>query len=189
MGTTRIVVGVDGSDGSKAALEWALREGSARGATVEAVMCWSVGGLSRVGRLGGRAAGQDAMAVLDRLLHEFDALRAEMSIDVKPIVVEGHPVRVLPEAAVGAKLLVVGSRGYGAFVGSVLGSVSLAVASRAPCAVAVVPDPAQSRQRSMKLAVHRHDDDAGVSSEASRWRAVRGGSARQSRLPSSRDSA
>ena len=47
MEAPRIVVGIDGSEGSKAALEWAIREGSARGATVDVVICWSVGALPR----------------------------------------------------------------------------------------------------------------------------------------------
>jgi nucleotide-binding universal stress UspA family protein len=181
----RIVVGVDGSEGSRAALAWALREGSDRGATVEAVMCWSVGGLSRVGHRGGLGSGHDATVLLDRLLHEAETPGTAAEGYIRPIVVEGHPVRVLPEASVGAQLLVVGSRGYGAFVGSVLGSVSLAVASRATCAVAVIPDPAQSQQRSVRLAMRRHVADEVVPSEASRWRAIRG----VRDLPSTRDSA
>ena len=175
MEAPRIVVGIDGSDGSKAALEWAIREGSARGATVDVVMCWSVGVLPRVGRGGELASGNDAKSLLDRLLQEVESLRAEVSTDIRPMLVQGHPARVLPEAALGAQLLVVGSRGHGAFVGSVLGSVSLSVASRAPCAVAVVPDPSQAQQRRVNLAVHRRREDDDVSSEASRWQAMRGG--------------
>jgi nucleotide-binding universal stress UspA family protein len=184
----RIVVGVDGSEGSRAALAWALHEASERGATVEAVMCWSVGGLSRVGHRGGLGSGRDATVLLDRLLHEAETPGIDASAYIRPIVVEGHPVRVLPEASIGAQLLVVGSRGYGAFVGSVLGSVSLAVASRATCAVAVIPDPAQSQQRTVRLASRRHDADENVSSEASRWRAMRGGRGVRD-IPSTRDSA
>ena len=56
-------------------------------------------------------------------------------------VVEGHPVPVLLKAAVGADLLVMGSRGHGGFAGLLLGSVSEHVVAHAPCAVVVVRTP------------------------------------------------
>jgi nucleotide-binding universal stress UspA family protein len=185
----RIVVGVDGSEGSRAALAWALREGTTRGAIVEAVMCWTAGGLPRVGHRGGLGSGRDATVLLDRLLNEAQKPPGGVCAAIKPIVIEGHPVRVLPESSIGADLLVVGSRGYGAFVGSVLGSVSLAVASRATCPVAVIPDPAQSQHRSLKLATSRRNADDITPSEASRWRAVRGSFGGRNPFPSTRDSA
>jgi nucleotide-binding universal stress UspA family protein len=51
---------------------------------------------------------------------------------------QGHPVRVLLDAAAGAELLVVGSRGHGGFTGLLLGSVSENVVTHAPCAVVVI---------------------------------------------------
>jgi len=50
-------------------------------------------------------------------------------------VVEGHPAKVLVDAAAGAGLLVVGSRGHTGFAGMLLGSVSEHVAAHAPCPV------------------------------------------------------
>ncbi len=174
MEAPRIVVGIDGSEGSKAALEWAIREGSARGASVDVVICWSLGALSRLAGGGGLTSGEEAQTTLDRLLKEVGTLRAQVSTEIRPMVVQGHPARVLPEVAVEAQLLVVGSRGHGAFVGSVLGSVSLSVVGRAPCTVAVVPDAGQSHGRKENLAIHRRRE-ADVSSEASHWQAMRGG--------------
>ena len=55
-------------------------------------------------------------------------------------VAEGHAAQVLLTAAAGADLLVVGSRGRGAFAGMLLGSVSRRCAQHAPCAVVVIPD-------------------------------------------------
>jgi len=49
---------------------------------------------------------------------------------------------VLLDAAAGADLLVVGSRGHGGFTGMLLGSVSEHVVAHAPCAVVVVKSPA-----------------------------------------------
>jgi nucleotide-binding universal stress UspA family protein len=53
-------------------------------------------------------------------------------------LVEGHPAQQLLAAAAGADLLVVGSRGYGGFVGMLLGWVSQHVAAHAPCPVLVI---------------------------------------------------
>ncbi|HTZ07910.1 MAG TPA: universal stress protein, partial [Acidimicrobiales bacterium] len=66
-------------------------------------------------------------------------------VPVRLVVREGHPAPVLIDEAGGADLLVVGSRGHGAFMGMVLGSVSEHCVSHAPCPVVVV----------------RHDDESG----------------------------
>jgi nucleotide-binding universal stress UspA family protein len=65
------------------------------------------------------------------------------SITVTARAVAGHPAEALLDAAEGAELVVVGSRGRGGFAGLVLGSVSQQVASHAPCPVMVVPPPRQ----------------------------------------------
>jgi nucleotide-binding universal stress UspA family protein len=62
----------------------------------------------------------------------------QAGVEAEGVEVEGHPGRVLVEQALGATLLVVGSRGRGGFASLVLGSVSQAVAHHAPCALAIV---------------------------------------------------
>jgi hypothetical protein len=54
---------------------------------------------------------------------------------------------VLIAAATGADLLVVGSRGHGRVVGTLIGSVSQLLVTQAPCVVIVVPDAEQLWQR------------------------------------------
>ena len=54
------------------------------------------------------------------------------------LVVERHPARALLDAAAGAELFVVGSRGRGSLAGAVLGSVSLHCAAHSPCPLVIV---------------------------------------------------
>jgi nucleotide-binding universal stress UspA family protein len=63
---------------------------------------------------------------------------AERPADLQVRVQEGHPTKVLLDAARGARMLVLGSRGHGGFAGLLLGSVSSACAERATCPVVVV---------------------------------------------------
>jgi nucleotide-binding universal stress UspA family protein len=135
----RIVVGVDGSPASLCALEWAAGQASLIGAVVEAVTAWqypaAYGGYPVDAGTDWRA---NAHAIQDTAVKE--ALGDEATELVR-FVAEGHPVRVLLDAAAGAELLVVGSRGHGGFTGMLLGSVSEHVVAHAPCAVVVVRTP------------------------------------------------
>lgn len=71
---------------------------------------------------------------------ELAELGGETSgIDIERAVVEGAPAPALLEAAEGAALLVVGSRGRGGFTGLLLGSVSQQCAHHAPCPLVIVP--------------------------------------------------
>lgn len=136
----RIVVGVDGSPTSGAALRWALTDAVRTRADVEAVACWqwpaTAGGFLPYGELDlsepTTRAAQDAVAAAIADTPGADALT------VKTHVIEGYPARILTEWAVGADLLVVGSRGHGALAGVLLGSVGLHCASHAPCPVLIV---------------------------------------------------
>jgi nucleotide-binding universal stress UspA family protein len=58
--------------------------------------------------------------------------------DVRLLVREGNPARVLIDQSEHALMLIVGSRGHGGFAGLLLGSVSSAVAEHAACPVTVV---------------------------------------------------
>ncbi len=129
----RIVAGVDGSESSKAALAWAVRQAELTGAVVEALTAWELPAVS----------GLNPQLYLD-----YPAAAASMLADViaevggpavvRPRVVAGHAAEVLVNASAEAELLVVGSRGYGGFVGSLLGSVSLHCLRHAHCPVAVI---------------------------------------------------
>ena len=139
----RIVVGVDGSPASLGALEWAVGQGALTGAVVEAVTAWhfpaTYGGYPIVAETDwdSNAKTIQDIAVKEALGDEATSLARR--------VAQGHPVTVLLDAAVGADLLVVGSRGHGGFTGMLLGSVSEHVVAHAPCAVVVVRSPVTTR--------------------------------------------
>lgn len=135
----RVVVGVDGSPSSLHALEWAVQRATLTRAVVEAVTAWhypaAVAGYHVKDRIDWKA---NAQAVQDTAVKE--ALGDEATSLVRRVV-QGHPVRVLLDAAEGADLLVVGSRGYGGFTALLLGSVSGQAVAHAPCTVVVVRPP------------------------------------------------
>ncbi len=140
----RIIVGVDGSEGSKTALRWAMTQARLTGATVEAVTTWQdplVFGYS----YGWNTAPFDGERFAVVMAKVLDDTIADMSgelgapVTVLARVVQGHPAQALLDAANGAKMLVVGSRGHGTFAGTVLGSVSQHCVQHASCPVVVVP--------------------------------------------------
>lgn len=140
----RIVVGVDGSDSSRAALRWAVDEAKLRDDTVEAVIAWHepyVGGpFAAPVTTDPKPIEESARAQLDRVVDRVDA--SGLGQPIERIVTAGGAARTLIDTAKGADLLVVGTRGHGGFVGLLLGSVSHHVVSHAPCPVVVVPKEA-----------------------------------------------
>jgi nucleotide-binding universal stress UspA family protein len=136
----RIVVGVDGSPSSKAALRWAIRQAELTGGSVDAVTAWrypATYGMAPVSEqvidLEGNAKG-----ILTEALAEVSTLAPR--VIVRPRVTEGHAADVLLRAAREADLLVVGSRGHGGFTSALLGSVSLYCVIHARCPVLVLRD-------------------------------------------------
>ncbi len=140
-----IVVGVDGSEASKDALRWAARQADLTGATLSAMMAWDVPmggyGLAIPIPLDLNLA-SDSRRVLDQAIAQ--TLGENEAAKVWTTVVEGHPAVELLKAAENAELLVVGSRGHGAFTGMLLGSVSEHCVSHSPCPVVVVRHSAHS---------------------------------------------
>jgi nucleotide-binding universal stress UspA family protein len=134
----RIVVGVDGSPTSARALSWALRQAESTGSVLEAVhvqdLTASVGMVMSVSRT------EDAAAAIERMLSRAveDAAGGEPTVAVEYVVESGHPAAVLLHHAKQADLLVLGSRGHGGFIGTLLGSVSQHCIRHASCPVVVI---------------------------------------------------
>lgn len=135
----RIVVGVDGSESAREALQWAVDEARRREATVEAVHAWRTVPLADYAFTehvpGGSA--RYAQETLDAAVGSVDTT----GVTVEPKLKTGGAAQALIHEAKGADLLVVGSRGRGGFSGLLLGSVSQQAAQHAPCPVVIVPPP------------------------------------------------
>ena len=137
-GQHRIVVGVDGSAGSKHALRWAARQSELTGATLEVVTGWDYPAF-----YGWAPAipddvdfGQFAQRAQDDALGQV--FEADRPARLETRVVGRHPALALVEASEGADLLVVGSRGYGGLADALLGSVSTYCIHHAHCPVTVI---------------------------------------------------
>ena len=163
----RVVVGVDGSEGSLMALRWALDEARLRGTSVHAVAGWvwhPTWEYSTVTNMYAapsavlpssydpfmnppappeHGAEPDAGAAvrneLDQAVEKVVAEGWHDSVKVTTSAIEGHAAQVLLDSAGETDLLVVGARGHGGFTGALLGSVSQHVVNHARCPVVVVP--------------------------------------------------
>jgi nucleotide-binding universal stress UspA family protein len=136
-----IVVGLDGSAASDRALEWALQEAQRRGWAVAVVTAFghnTHGGLDEttVTRHSREAAEKAQVEQIDRVAEPY---REDVTLAVE--VLEGPPVERLIEAAQHARLLVVGSHGYGRVRTILVGSVAAGCIRNATCPVVVLPAP------------------------------------------------
>lgn len=140
MANGSILVGVDGSPESRAALRWALEEARLRDYRLEVVHAWSGYPGVALGTpvvvedwdLLRSSAEQFAKTIVEETVGE------PADVEITTIAVHGMPTPVLVQAAEEADLLVVGSRGRGGFRGLLLGSVSHQCAQHARCPVVIV---------------------------------------------------
>jgi nucleotide-binding universal stress UspA family protein len=123
----RIVVGVDGSAGSRDALRWAVELASAFGARIDAVAAWS---LPMTSLLRALPASFSLQPEIEELLTTTvdDVFGSDRPPGMRQKVLEGPAAEVLVAASKGALMLVVGSRGKGGFTGLLPGSESARVA-------------------------------------------------------------
>ena len=134
----RIVVGVDGSEGSKHALRWAVRQAGFTGARLEAVIGWQYPAFFGWAPITPEEFdfGQVAEKTLTETLD--DVLGPDRPDGLLTRVVAEHPASALVQASKDAELLVVGSRGYGGLADAMLGSVSTYCVHHAHCPVTVI---------------------------------------------------
>ncbi|WP_338894934.1 universal stress protein [Streptomyces sp. TG1A-60] len=138
-----VLMGVDGSPGSRAAAAFACTEAALRGAELVAVHVWGTRG-DRSELMPGLPAEEEHAArlraegeqVLTEVLRGLSVPQTGMRVGRR--LVRGPVRQSLVEESEGAQLLVVGARGHGGFTGLLLGSVSQAVLHQAHCPVGVV---------------------------------------------------
>ncbi|MBB2946370.1 nucleotide-binding universal stress UspA family protein [Actinoplanes lutulentus] len=144
--TGPIIVGVDGSTGSEAAIGFAIEQAARRKTGLTAVRAWDafdVWGQKDTMPLVSEPG--DLEAEEHRVLSESLAGWAQRypEVTVQQEIVRGRAATVLIEQSQHAQLLVTGDRGRGGFAGLLLGSVTQTVLHHAHCSVAVVrPTPA-----------------------------------------------
>jgi nucleotide-binding universal stress UspA family protein len=150
--TGRILVGVDGSAGSRRALRWAIDEADLRGATVIALTVWR--GIEANDDMALELASFPSIGRRDRAMAEMARERLEQAVSdtvgesgvgIEPVVLEGDPAEALCRRSAEADLVVVGSRGHGTFTGLLLGSVSAKCAHHSPCPTVIVPTDRDKR--------------------------------------------
>ena len=137
----KIVVGVDGSTGSIAALHWAYNEAQVRNCRLEILSAWHFPvAVSMPGMLAMPAPEdlQDSTRTSLLQLLQKEGVTADGPVEVTTAVGEGNAAELLLTACKQADLLVVGSRGHGGFGGLLLGSVSQQCVTHAKCPVVVV---------------------------------------------------
>jgi nucleotide-binding universal stress UspA family protein len=137
----RILVGVDGSEGSLRALRWALKEAAVRGQEVDAVIVWQSpydfgGGLYYL-----RVDEEEIVRrARERLAESIAEVAGQTpSVEIHQVVLQGDPAKTLCAWSGDADLLIVGSRGHGGFAPLSLGSVSSKCAHHSRCPVVIVP--------------------------------------------------
>lgn len=140
----KIVVGVDGSPGSYAAMRWAVAQAHATGASIEAVyvlepvvpLDFTGAGFGAVTRLDPHVLRESALEAMDRVIA---ATAGDMLGDIRRTVIEhANPGQTLVRTAAGATALVVGAhRHHG--LGFLLGSTATSCVRQALSPVVVVP--------------------------------------------------
>ena len=157
MAAKPIVAGTDGSEESLRAVDWAAREAVLRGAPLRIVSNASV-----LPRMVSRAGPGQYDTVTDVLIEERDAALAAAAARAAKVApgllidtdqLTGPPAQAITESGAGALMLVVGSRGVGAFTAMVLGSISRYVASHSPGPVVVVRDATTATHRQVVIGI------------------------------------
>ena len=138
-----IVVGVDGSAGSREALEWAVKHAALEHAPLTVLAVHEVAASAWTGnpivlpedRSEETHAQQATQELVNKMISDLDGGSPE-SVTVRGV--SGAPAQILIEASGDADLVVVGSRGAGGFANLLTGSVSSKVVNHAVCPVVVV---------------------------------------------------
>lgn len=158
--TRPITAGVDGTEESLAALDWAGREAVRRGLPLRVVHAWRYAeSLPTADRNTQHGWVSEGVAEAVRAVAE-----RHPELDVSVDVVEGEPVHALARAAADAQMLVLGSRGQGPVLGFLLGSVGQQVIAEATRPVVLVRagdrPAAEAAGRDVVVGQHGNPEDS-----------------------------
>ena len=133
----KIIVGVDGSPSSNAALEWAAQEAEIRGSALELIHAWNYPNLG----YGGYVAvledfEKDAAALLDEVV--VSVRKNYPNLKLVSSLIQGPTAQTIIDRAKEADMVVVGSRGRGGFSGLLLGSVGQQLVHHCPAPVVII---------------------------------------------------
>ena len=152
----QIVVGVDGSSGSAAALAFAFTEAAGRQAELRAVYVFDAATVQTMATLPQADLQRWHTRAADTL-HELVTACAQRypEVEVCCEVLSGAPATMLTSAAAGAEMLVLGSRGHGDLATRLLGSTSHTVLHNATCPVAIIRADRSTHQSGSRHRSHR----------------------------------
>ena len=166
MAAKPVVAGTDGSEESLQAVEWAAREALLHGAPLRIVSAAEL--LPRMSR---QQSGTHVATVSDVLRQNRDrALEAAVrraagvseDLTVETGQLSGPMALAVTDSGSGALMLVLGSRGIGAFAAMILGSVSRYAATHASCPVVVVRDATGPVHGKIGVGIRDLDNSAGL---------------------------
>ncbi len=176
MGARPVVVGVDGSEESLSAVEWAALEAKRRGSPLRIVSAPAMPPRVRGCQVSPQTVATALRGMSARALGAAIA-RAEEAVPGLPIgtgLLSGPPAPAVAGSGSGALMLVVGARGAGGFAAMLLGSVSRYAAARAPCPVVVVRGMAAAVHREVVVGIRDPQDATGALAFAFEEAALRG---------------
>ena len=139
--TYEIVVGIDGSPGSVAALSWSLDQAASRAGGVTALMAWQQPLVAAPGAFDHQEL---ELAYHDLLVMTVRKVEPAPEVEVRTVLAEGDPAEALAGASRDADVLVLGVDGRRPLTGRVLGPVSGACGAIASCPVVLVKGPVGS---------------------------------------------
>ncbi|WP_237209011.1 universal stress protein [Rothia nasimurium] len=136
-----IIVGIDGSEQSYGALQWAVHEAAVRKVPVRMVTAYSLPVFTGTGFDAGYSM-VDEEALTDgvaQILDEAYSRVGDSGVELRATVETGDATAVLLELSKKAELMVVGSRSHGGFLGRLLGTVSTSLPAHSHCPTVAVP--------------------------------------------------
>ena len=164
MATKPVIVGVDGSEESLLAVEWAAAEARRHSAPLRIVSAPDVMPRMHVYQASPAEIAAALRGISARALAAAITRSEEVApgLSMETILLSGPPAVAVADSGSGASMLVVGARGAGGFAAMMLGSVSRYVAAWAPCPVVVVREETTAVHREIAVGVRDPENATGT---------------------------